>query len=261
MQREHGLIPVMFSNLMLIIIAVGLLIYTPSKPPSDGRSQQHPTNEYENVSQYPPFLLMVFGINSAPSPTNESQKSPEKAKHGPNKPPWWDVTWATWALVGIGSVGTGAAIYTLILLKRQTDTLVASERAWVDFALRNETNTYMLNVTNYGRTIAKIDSYSFSTSVLPFNSPIPENPQEVVKKENLNRLLIPSGTETFAIFGMASYFANDWEDITAAQKAAFFFITINYEDAAGNLRETSTCYSYSPLSFTFIHQHEKKRYN
>src|SRR5258708_32095189 len=38
----------------------------------------------------------------------------------PETPPWWDVAWATWALVIVGFGGTAAAIWTLITIRRQT---------------------------------------------------------------------------------------------------------------------------------------------
>jgi hypothetical protein len=34
------------------------------------------------------------------------------------KPPWWDVAWATWALALVGLGGTIAAIWTLRTIKR-----------------------------------------------------------------------------------------------------------------------------------------------
>jgi hypothetical protein len=36
------------------------------------------------------------------------------------KPPWWDVAWATWALAVVGLGGTIAAIWTLLTIRRQT---------------------------------------------------------------------------------------------------------------------------------------------
>jgi hypothetical protein len=38
----------------------------------------------------------------------------------PEKPPWWDVAWATWALAVVGLCGTIAAIWTLLTIRRQT---------------------------------------------------------------------------------------------------------------------------------------------
>jgi hypothetical protein len=53
-------------------------------------------------------------------------------------PPWWDVTWATWVLVGVGIGGTIAAVRTLRSIEKQTVALqqsvgiaINSERAWV----------------------------------------------------------------------------------------------------------------------------------
>lgn len=42
-----------------------------------------------------------------------------------DKPPWWDVAWATWTLVVVGLAGTIAAIWTLVTIRRQT---IAIER-------------------------------------------------------------------------------------------------------------------------------------
>jgi hypothetical protein len=38
-------------------------------------------------------------------------------------PPWWDVAWATWALVVVGLGGTIAAVWTLITIRRQTSAI------------------------------------------------------------------------------------------------------------------------------------------
>lgn len=38
-------------------------------------------------------------------------------------PPWWDVAWSTWGLVGIGLGGTIAAIWTLVTIRRQTNAI------------------------------------------------------------------------------------------------------------------------------------------
>jgi hypothetical protein len=41
----------------------------------------------------------------------------------PEKPPWWDVAWSTWALAIIGFFGTIAAVWTLLTIRRQTQAI------------------------------------------------------------------------------------------------------------------------------------------
>lgn len=51
---------------------------------------------------------------------------------------WWNADHGTWALVAVGTVGTLVAIWTLLVINRQTtavkastDALINSERAWI----------------------------------------------------------------------------------------------------------------------------------
>jgi hypothetical protein len=55
-------------------------------------------------------------------------------------PPWWDASWATWALVGVGIIAAFVAYSTLQDIKRQTTNLVnvsAAARASADAAMLN----------------------------------------------------------------------------------------------------------------------------
>jgi len=68
--------------------------------------------------------------NQQAAATQESV-SKGQTQQRPAIPPWWDAAWATWALVVVGTAGTIAALCTLATIRRQTESLITSERAWV----------------------------------------------------------------------------------------------------------------------------------
>ena len=48
-----------------------------------------------------------------------------------DKPPWWDVAWSTWALVGVGIAAAYIGLRTLADIRVQTQALINAERSWV----------------------------------------------------------------------------------------------------------------------------------
>lgn len=49
----------------------------------------------------------------------------------PVKPPWWDVAWSTWALVGVGIAAAYIGLKTLSDIKKQTKALISGNRSWI----------------------------------------------------------------------------------------------------------------------------------
>ncbi len=47
------------------------------------------------------------------------------------KPPWWDVAWATWALVVVGIVAAYIGLQTLADIKKQTQGFINDGRSWI----------------------------------------------------------------------------------------------------------------------------------
>jgi hypothetical protein len=105
------------------------------------------------------------------------------------KPPWWDVAWSTWALVGVGVVAAYLALRTLTDIQKQTkntkvaadaallnaQAVINAERAWVMVELQklpgigirflgdstqrgpHTSVRFRLAYTNEGKTVAWID--------------------------------------------------------------------------------------------------------
>ena len=133
----------------------------------------------------------------------------------PEEPPWWDVAWSTWALVGVGVATAYIAIKTLRDIKKQTknteiaalaalrnaEAVINAERSWIMVELERvpgmggirtrgdsterdsyTTARFRLKCVNVGKTIAWIDEKSACLQI--FDKP----PQ----KPNLSKLQILS---------------------------------------------------------------------
>jgi len=111
------------------LLAALLLVATVS-PSYWGAQQQHPNNP-QNSATDTKTAHVVSVFDNQQSTTAQANKTTTQPDNRPHKPPWWDVTWATWALVAVGIAGTLAAIYTLAAIRRQTESLIRSERAWI----------------------------------------------------------------------------------------------------------------------------------
>lgn len=112
------------------LILLALLIIQVSPPPTNRGEQEKPTyKEQQGTNPQPAKSVYIF--NNQDSPAEHKKESPDKAKQRPEKPPWWDVVWATWALVVIGGAGVIAALATLGILWMQTTAIMNAERAWI----------------------------------------------------------------------------------------------------------------------------------
>lgn len=167
----------------IFLALAALSIFQTSPPPSQGSKQQDsPDKKHEATTPSPSRSAVTF-INA-------------DTKQRPEKPPWWDVAWSTWALVGIGIVAAYIGLRTLADIKKQTKNakitaeaaqqtadaallnakaVISAERAWImvelDWvpanpkrALGSSTNrepytsaAIRFIYTNEGKTIAWID--------------------------------------------------------------------------------------------------------
>jgi hypothetical protein len=163
----------MIPAFMVLIIAV---ISSISAPPAQWNQQQTPADYVEDTSQQSPSKTTITVIDNQNASDDEEDRAKDEPFQRPEKPPWWDVTWATWVLVMVGFCGTLFALWSLFTLREQTseirkgsdiakassDALVNSERAWIDgmFVLNTTLVTRIaLNITNHGKTPAHLHGY------------------------------------------------------------------------------------------------------
>ena len=190
----------------------------------------------------------------------------------PEKPPWWDVTWSTWGLFGVGLGGTVAAIWTLFIVKRQgkdikttaeaallnAKAIINAERAWIDAELIKKISMgvtqYDLVITNHGKTPARLCGYGIN-----YGRPSEDGTWslETLKGKFSKRIEIFLGSErstTLPDFDIGEMFANLPDSSLRPQVVAgFVFFTISYADVVvieseqiGG-RETFFGYQYNVL--------------
>jgi len=186
-----------------------------------------------------------------------------------------DVALATWALVVVGLGGTAAAIWTLLMIRRQTtaierqvhemqntslqtdrlieeatkqsiaakksaDVIINSERAWVDGELSRESlelTDYSLKIANLGRTPAQILGWQVGMDCLLHGTEFKPEAMSSMLKKNLHVLLEVGKVDVLANFDIANYFS-DWPEVMAGNKEGMFRVTITYFDTvSGQTRQ------------------------
>ena len=134
MRKTRGAVgrkrPKLLNSMRTFIVAALFIAFTfPTSPPANGSKQQHPTTEKKKSATQPPTRPLV--IDNQNRPDKETNSTAGQTKNGPDKPPWWDVAWSTWALVVVGGLGVFSALLTLRILRKQTNALMNADRSLV----------------------------------------------------------------------------------------------------------------------------------
>jgi hypothetical protein len=236
-------------------------------------AQLHPANvAAPTQDQNPPAINPSVGnMRIPPSNDGGNNQSPEG-----NSP-------AQWILVIVTAITAGficwqawetrraarAAADSVIAIQRQTgvlerqakasedaaqasqktaEAIVKIERAWIDVYLTRFTSTeYRMEVTNCGRTVAKIKNYSLASKLsdpgekttTPYNF-------EYSTRVSCSKLLEPRDTAWIA---MTLNLIKDLgkEDLAAVwnkKKGLAYYGIIRYDDTAGEPHETEFCYYF-----------------
>jgi len=181
-----------------------------------------------------------------------------------DKPPWWDTTWATWALVVVGFCGTLAALATLLTIRGQnkaikasSDALVNSERAWIDgtFGWSNLVKRLVLNITNHGKTPAHLHGYEIGIGWFAKKGE-QRGPRDLhlhkFEVENLD-ILLGSGEKKEGIH-LLDPIRDFADDALSGKENVLIYVKVKYWDTVtvGDKsrapRETSFVYTYNLLT-------------
>src|SRR5258708_40108916 len=95
--------------LISVLLLAGSLVTdnaAQQSPPSDRSEQQKPANQKQERSGQLPAQSVAAPGDQVCS-YKEKNSAQAQTQQRPEKPPWWDVTWANWGLVIIG----GGAAY------------------------------------------------------------------------------------------------------------------------------------------------------
>lgn len=157
-----------------VVLLVGLLFQAIPSPVSRTYKQYPPDNNQNaaNTSALPSALQEQGRADQNRGGANDHTKE--------NMPWWEDAALATWWLVGVGILGTFAALGTLLYVRRSADAaflnaqaLINSERAWVDIEIIPQVHTptiYDLKITNHGRTPALVFTFDVGAESSPLGT-------------------------------------------------------------------------------------------
>ncbi len=116
-------------RLAITILFTSLTLTQISPPPN--RSQQQPAPSKQESAQQTPAQSVVTESQNQNRTAEKKDGPASQPQQGSPKPPWWDVTWSTWALVGVGFFGTWAAVWTLVTIQGQTKALMDADHALI----------------------------------------------------------------------------------------------------------------------------------
>ncbi|HEY6903928.1 MAG TPA: hypothetical protein VI216_06445, partial [Candidatus Acidoferrales bacterium] len=138
----------------------------------------HDADNTQNTSQ----------LNSVQGSARATQQENGASSYSPNKVFWWeDEAKATWALVVVGALGTVAAIWTLVTIRKQTIALMDADHAlvvimWTDYAHvdPSKPNTlshcFQWDVRNAGKSPAFIQTINSRLLVVNRLEDLPRTP-------------------------------------------------------------------------------------
>jgi hypothetical protein len=249
-------------------LAAAILFLVILLPPPSNRSQQQQPANSEQRNAVSTVAKDTNGSNS------ETNTTTNKTKDGPQKPPLWDVTWATWALVVLGGVAALIALCTLSDIRKQTKNteiaalasqknaeaafqntiaIVNAERAWVDLMLvTTQEGTHQLRAINHGKTPARIKEYEIGISTFtPLRPVLPVELPRPLLSAALNIFLGASEPQPRILdtLDIRAYFGREWEEVKAGNKAALFQVVIRYKHIVmkEEMRESKFVFMYGPF--------------
>src|SRR5712664_2434610 len=105
--------------LLLVIVAS---VFQNSRPSSsEGKQKESPAIKQDAATPIPERPQAKPKSESQDRPNKQESDAKTEPQQRPEKPPWWDVAWSTWALVVIGIVTAYIALGTLSDIKKQTE--------------------------------------------------------------------------------------------------------------------------------------------
>jgi hypothetical protein len=235
-----------------VFLALAILtLLQGSQLPTDRSKQHQISDKNQPAPTQTPKQSAVTVTNNQDFSCEQENKAKAETQQRPEKPPWWDVAWSTLGLLGVGFLGTIAAIWTLIPVKRQgkdikttaeaallnAKAVVNAERAWIDAELIQKISIgvtrYELQITNQGKTPARLSGYEINYGRTGEDGTWSMG---TLKGKFSKRIEIFLGSErstTLPDFDIGKMFAELTDSYPEAM-TGFIFFTINYADVVGS---------------------------
>lgn len=257
------------------LIAFTLAALLLQNSPPDRRQQQEPSkNKQQSATQTPAQSFVTAPENQTGSDQQKSGTE-KKPQQGPQKPAWWDATWANWGLLIVGLAGTIAALWTLSIIRGQSnhirktadaallnaEAVISAERAWVFSKMEKlGREHFILKVSNNGKTPAEIidikqqETWTDLTDIEKRELPIPPN-YGLDTRFVQPRIIVPGGSFIYDTTVLGQVLPEDvLEEFRRSKKRYFIYGRIQYKDLIdrAKVRETGFCYFWSPLLDEFL---------
>jgi hypothetical protein len=162
---------------------------------------------------------------------------------------------SNWILAGLGVIGGVIAVITLVTFKRQTDHMIASERAWIKAIIHNieilrgaPPIGVVVGLKNGGKTPGFVFEIGNVIEILKTKESLPATPREyppetVFRWEEPGLPLAPEDSHGKWVLKTAQ----DTERIFNGEDVLWVRGYVKYHDAFSNeLRETHFCFRWIP---------------
>lgn len=194
--------------------------------------------------------------------TRATEKDVSQSDHGDVlRKRFVDALIASWPLVVIGIPGILAALRTLNAIKRQTEILIDSERAWIladpgiindDFepdASRVEFFELAPPLKNYGKTPARIVEFAINACQVSTPDKLPPEPE--YRNTQTVDIMLPPDLPIQPLHIMIEQ--SDFINIRQGNPTLYVYGFIKYVDFGGEPRESRFCFVYYvPSGFTSV---------
>ncbi len=139
----------------------------------------------------------------------------------------------------------------VIIVNKTAEAIVKIERAWIDvYLMKVGPAVYQMEVTNCGRTLARIKGYSLVPRLSPPMEKLPGDSRpynfQTTQMVYASKLLEPREKPWIAegLNLVQSLGKEDFADVWANRKALSYYGVVKYEDVAGEPHETEFCYYF-----------------
>lgn len=260
-------------SVVLMILAIAALpvaaVAEQAVQDQSSKTASHNDNR-QNKKTNSPILASAQNQKNVPPQSPATEERSKGIYTNDAKTDWWArisnilIAIGTLALALVGAIAACFALRTLRSIERQTDALIASERARIGGEVTGHkiagTVRYALTVTNHGKTPARMFGYDFQYGLLSEGAEFSNKSLSTHFSEEAYLLI--GGGETKTIrddFDMDDIFANRNGELRGA-----FQVTIKYFDMVSDgmeqkVHETSLAYVYNLVlsALTPMHEHNK----
>jgi hypothetical protein len=235
-----------------------------AKPPQGRTSSGNDAGEDNRGSKERPLVVDTKGHQDSPAEAAEAKAEQQYQRDIERRTLYLAgiASYATIALVVIGLGGVCAAIWTLLVIQRQTNHMVNSERAWLIIPKPPEQrlspltslNQFTFSLVNKGRTIARVMDFDSKFMFLERGSSPPSIPVYSPREpHNLTHLhgYAMAVDDPFNDIGIA---IDEWlevdrlRDLRDGQLCLYAYGRINYVDFSKETRTIQFCYRFVPQS-------------